>query len=231
MTTTNQNHDYHTIARLIEAAGIVFGEKGYDRTMVKDIADQAQVSPSAVNYHFKGKDNLYYQALNKAVHELFIMPDINAIVTQACLPEEKLKQILALHILALLTTSPDSWSIKLIFREMAMPTQISYDLLGKEVKPLIMTLRQVVAQIMNLPEDHLTVTHGLLFILSQIPFIFQHKSALEAMTPDLKITPDWITGYVENISTACIAGLHAMAKSIANTQKPISKASARKTPN
>jgi len=45
--------------KLISAATLLFAEKGFAATTIKDIADAANVNISLVSYHFQGKENLY----------------------------------------------------------------------------------------------------------------------------------------------------------------------------
>jgi len=52
-----------TRARLIEAGGRLFAEKGFKGVTVRDIAAKAQTHLSALNYHFKTKDALYREVL------------------------------------------------------------------------------------------------------------------------------------------------------------------------
>ncbi len=55
-----------TKARLIEAAGEEFGEKGFLAATVRAICARAGANLAAVNYHFGDKDRLYEQALLEA---------------------------------------------------------------------------------------------------------------------------------------------------------------------
>ena len=43
---------------LIRAAVLLFGEKGYDHTTVRDLIGEAGVNLAAINYHFNGKEGL-----------------------------------------------------------------------------------------------------------------------------------------------------------------------------
>ena len=45
--------------KLKHAAIALFAEKGFHETSVRDIARQAGVNPSLINYHFGGKEELY----------------------------------------------------------------------------------------------------------------------------------------------------------------------------
>jgi AcrR family transcriptional regulator len=52
---------------IIYAATTVFARKGFAETSIQDIADEADVVPTAIYYHFAGKDELYEAALRRAI--------------------------------------------------------------------------------------------------------------------------------------------------------------------
>lgn len=51
--------------KVLEAAAGIFGKKGYNGTSVDDILDRAQVAPSNFYYHFKSKEGLAYEVLDR----------------------------------------------------------------------------------------------------------------------------------------------------------------------
>ena len=55
-----------THARLLETAGHVFAEAGYQAAKVRDICARAGANIAAVNYHFGDKLGLYRQVLRYA---------------------------------------------------------------------------------------------------------------------------------------------------------------------
>src|SRR5437867_9871166 len=55
-----------TKEHLLEVAGQVFAEKGYEEASVRDICTKAGVNVAAVNYHFGGKEKLYVEAVKRA---------------------------------------------------------------------------------------------------------------------------------------------------------------------
>jgi AcrR family transcriptional regulator len=48
-----------TKVKIIDAARVLFADRGFDGTSVRDIAKAADVNLAAINYHFKNKENLY----------------------------------------------------------------------------------------------------------------------------------------------------------------------------
>ena len=58
-----------SVERLMSAAIVLFKAKGVDGTSVREIADLAEVNPSLINYHFGGKEGLYYHILENLGRE------------------------------------------------------------------------------------------------------------------------------------------------------------------
>src|ERR671919_1558359 len=56
----------YTRNNILKAAVALFAERGYDGTSVRAIVSKARVNQAAINYHFKGKDGLYFEVLKTA---------------------------------------------------------------------------------------------------------------------------------------------------------------------
>ena len=63
-----------TKARLLEAAGEEFAEKGFELARVRAICERAGANLAAVNYHFGDKEQLYVEVLREA-HRCGLEPD------------------------------------------------------------------------------------------------------------------------------------------------------------
>ncbi|MFY7992157.1 MAG: TetR/AcrR family transcriptional regulator [Bacteriovoracaceae bacterium] len=65
---TNQTVD--TKEKILEVARVLFADKGFDGTSVRDIAKAAEVNVASVNYHFDSKENLFHEILLKGHSEV-----------------------------------------------------------------------------------------------------------------------------------------------------------------
>ena len=70
-------HDL-TKARLLEAAGEEFAEKGFELARVRAICERAGANLAAINYHFGDKEQLYVEVLREA-HRCGMEPDDRAV--------------------------------------------------------------------------------------------------------------------------------------------------------
>src|SRR5262245_54607202 len=58
-----------TQQRLLQTAGEIFAEKGFEGTTVREICQRAEVNIAAVNYYFRDKGRLYIEAVKQACRE------------------------------------------------------------------------------------------------------------------------------------------------------------------
>ena len=59
-----------TRTRILEAAGKVFADKGFDKATIRDISALAEVNLASVNYHFGSKDALLFEIFRRRTAEL-----------------------------------------------------------------------------------------------------------------------------------------------------------------
>jgi AcrR family transcriptional regulator len=126
------NEDAKT--RLLEAAGPIFAEKGFQAATVREICDRAGVNIASINYYFGDKERLYIETVKearriKADRAPFpVWPDDVA-------PETKLRQFI--HTLLERMLSPDAapWSTRLMMREILDPSSACKELAQEYFRP------------------------------------------------------------------------------------------------
>jgi AcrR family transcriptional regulator len=67
---------------ILHAANIVFGQRGYDTVRIDDVASAAGISKALIYEHFRSKQELYGELMNRAALEM-----LERIVTAASSPE------------------------------------------------------------------------------------------------------------------------------------------------
>jgi TetR/AcrR family transcriptional regulator, regulator of cefoperazone and chloramphenicol sensitivity len=142
-----------TKARLLEAAGEEFAEKGFDAARIRSICRKAGVNLAAVNYHFGDKEQLYRAALLEAHRCGSKMLPASAF--EEGTPAEQLRRyiwhflgnVLALH------AEADRWHYGLMIREMLQPTPALEFLVRESIRPRFERLLGIVRQVCPKAEE------------------------------------------------------------------------------
>jgi len=140
-----------TKARLIEAAGREFAEKGFDQARVRTICERAGANVAAVNYHFGDKEQLYREALLEAyrrggsdkVPKLADGP-----------PSEKLRAFIRFffrHVVAL--KEEDAWQTRMMAREVFSPSAALDEVVQAWIRPRFEMLKSIMREIRPEADD------------------------------------------------------------------------------
>src|SRR5215510_14087217 len=111
-----------TRVELLEAAGHVFAEKGFDRATGKEICERAGANSAAINYYFGGMDGLHAAVLEEANRRLVPLESVTAAIAQKTSARAKLQAIIELVVERLLGPISSSWVLGVISREILLPT-------------------------------------------------------------------------------------------------------------
>jgi AcrR family transcriptional regulator len=140
-TTDDVGHD-STRQRLLEAAEVIFAEKGFKHANVREICQRAGANIAAVNYHFGGKEQLYVETVRHAYQSLSEgapMP-----VWPAETPAEtRFRDFIRTFLKQLLRNPASSSPAMLIMREVTDPTGACREFVEGHVRPLHLTLHGI----------------------------------------------------------------------------------------
>jgi AcrR family transcriptional regulator len=149
----------NTRERIIDAAGEIFAQRGFDSTTVRDICQAAGANVAAVNYYFGDKQRLYIEAVVRAHRwrmERARLPEWSA----ATSPESKLTDFITTFLRRVLTGPDDTWHTRLIMREISHPTEACAELVQSSIRPqfeiLIGILRELLPGDVDDEELHRT---------------------------------------------------------------------------
>jgi AcrR family transcriptional regulator len=69
MARTKVKNQESTPERIMDAAEVLFSKRGYFGASLRDIAKEADVQMSMVNYHFGPKEDLFRKVVERRAHE------------------------------------------------------------------------------------------------------------------------------------------------------------------
>jgi AcrR family transcriptional regulator len=207
-----QEDDHSTRQKLLEAAGQLFAEHGFDRTTGKEICERAGTNTAAVNYHFGGVAGLYAAVVREAQGQLVTAEAMSAAVAGKADARAKLEAILRLFVGILTGPASSSWALRVALREVVDPSPAGAALAEKEVRPKVRILRAVVGELMRLPADHPAVARGCVSVMAPcVLLMIYDRHTLRRAFPDFNLTAGEAEGLVRHLLGYALGGLSAVA--------------------
>ncbi len=135
----------NTRNQILDAAGPVFAEKGFDAT-VREICTTANVNLAAVNYHFGDKQQLYVETVRRAYQLRSTEVPMPSWPTAAN-PREKLTGYISTLITRLVGLDKAPWPTRLLTREVLQPTTACKDLVEEYFRPQFDSLLEILDEV------------------------------------------------------------------------------------
>lgn len=133
--------------RIVDAAGELFAERGFDGTTVRDICQAADANVAAVNYYFGDKQRLYVEAVVRAHRwrmERVKLPEWSADTK----PEQKLADFIKTFIRRVRSGPGDTWHTRLIMREIGNPSAACAELVQSSIRPQFEILLSILSELL-----------------------------------------------------------------------------------
>ena len=201
-----------TQLQLLEAAGQEFAEKGFERTTAKEICERAGTNTAAVNYYFGGIEGLHAAVLEEARNRLFSADAISKAVAGKSDPKAKLEAVLKVVASALTGPLSSSWVFRVLGRELVSPSSM-LETKEKVILPRARLLRQFIAELMKLPEDHPAVARGCVSLMAPIcMLILADRNHLARALPAMGLKPDDAPAIARHMFRYALAGMEAVAR-------------------
>ncbi len=205
-----------TKAQILEAAGEVFAEKGFDRATGKEIAERAGSNSAAVNYYYGGIEGLYTEVLIEAHRRLLTYDKLAALAEGPGEPAEKLTTLIGLITRTITGPSSSSWALRVLSREVLSPSPAFAVLLKQEILPKKLVITGLVGSVLGLPHDHPAVARCALNIMAPFALLLVGSGQvitqiLPGLTP---AEPDAQEAIVEHFQRFALAGLTATAAAL-----------------
>lgn len=209
-----------TREHLLEIAGQVFAEKGYESATGKEICERSHANAAAVVYHFGGLENLYRACLQEARSRFAPSEALAAAVARHTDPKERLTAFIGLMVQRLSGPTASSWAARLISREMVSPTPIFDEIRSKEMRARKDILQTIVADIAGLPKDHPTVARSCVNIMA--PFgvvLLMGAPRIEKAFPTLSFSPEHADAMTRHMVEYALGGIAAAARALSRQER------------
>ena len=204
-----------TRQKILEVAGQVFAEKGFDRATSKEITELANTNAASVNYYFGSVEELYKAVLHEAASRLITTDSFRRTIESKSDPHAKLYGFVGIFVQALTSPISSSWVLRVISRELVHPTSVTASFKGKERIERIFILKGIVSELMGLPVNHPAVERGCLSIIGPcFMLLICDRPSLQEMFPNLGFAQKDAPSLVNHLAEYALAGIASIVNEI-----------------
>jgi AcrR family transcriptional regulator len=196
--------------RLLEAAGEIFAEQGYESATIRDISARAGANVAAVNYYFRDKLGLYKAVIRESICAL----EMNLAPAPADhpTPEDAFRAFVAAMVRRVCRAGLDRQrDLDIMIHELAKPTAGLPVIVEESIAPRYSLLRAIISEIVHLPPDHDTVRLCAHSVIGQLVHYAHSRPVLAHVWPDMQFTPDQVDQIARHISEFSLAGLTSIS--------------------
>jgi AcrR family transcriptional regulator len=194
-----------TRTKLLDSAGQVFAESGYQAATVREICTRAGVNVALVNYHFGDKLELYAAVLRHSIGApgsgKFEWPETSGT------GEHQLHDIILAMLQKIARPLRPSWHYQLMIHEIAQPTPAMASVINETMLPLYDRVRTIVGGMIDRPiDDDKTrlCTHS---VMAQVLHYIHSRRVNAQLWPALELTPERISEIAQHITDFSMAYL------------------------
>jgi AcrR family transcriptional regulator len=199
-----------TRTKLLDAAGQVFAESGFQTATVREICARAGVNIALVNYHFGDKLELYTEVLRHSVGA-----SGNGIINQAlhstAPPEEAFRELIHAMLLRVCRADRPGWHFRLMMHEFAQPTPAMASVIDETMRPVYDRFRELIGIMLDLPADHDQVRLATHSVIAQVVHYVHARHVVSRVWPELELNPERIAQIATHIADFSLAGIRSLA--------------------
>jgi AcrR family transcriptional regulator len=210
-----------TRSKLLDAAGQVFAESGFQGATVREICARAGVNIALVNYHFGDKLELYTEVLRCSIG-----PSGDGIINKApgtASAEKAFRDLIHAMLLRIFGADRPAWHFRLMMHELAQPTPAMASVIDETMRPVYDRFRVLIGSMLDLPPGHDQVRLSTHSVIAQVVHYVHARHVVSRFWPELELNPERIAQIANHIADFSLAGLRQIA------QKPVRSARAQIT--
>ena len=196
--------------RLLDAALLLFAEKGFAKTSTREIAHAAQVNIASISYYFGDKAGLYRAVFQDPRSNPG--PDLALLNHQATSLEAVLRAVVLGFTESLKQGDLVQCCMRLHFREMLEPTGVWQDEINNTILPLHTALVNTLSKQLGVDEADDDI-HRLALSITGLGLMVQVSTDCTAvLRPALIATPEAVDAYADRLVAYALAMVECEAR-------------------
>jgi TetR/AcrR family transcriptional regulator, regulator of cefoperazone and chloramphenicol sensitivity len=188
-----------TREKLLEVAGRVFADRGYQVATIREICVRAGANVAAINYHFGDKLGLYTEVLHQSVRAAQIEAVRNAL-DQEVPPEDILRAVIRARLRGVWRRDLPDWHVRILAHELALPTPALRRLINTVARPIYKRLLDLIGAMIGLPPNDDKTRLCANSVVGQILAYVLAGPLLAGVWPELKMTPEQVERIADHIA-------------------------------
>ncbi len=173
-----------TRAKLIEAAGQLFAEKGFNGVTVRDIAKAADTHLSALNYHFRTKEALYHEVLIEACKADSVSAEDKEFLLKSD-PGEALFLFVKESLLEYRKQTASNWRLVLVARECREPSHEFGEVSKVYFEPETNFLAKLIGRVVRKPSVDHHVRFAVMSLIALLETFGLYRHLIDVVSPGL----------------------------------------------
>ncbi len=197
----------HTRNAILKAAVALFAERGYDGTSIRAIVSKARVNQAAINYHFKGKDGLYFEVLKVAFEGYLRLDNFDPEQLKDLPREEALHSFVHQQLRPLLAREQMSRYIRIFAWENVRPSKVLTNFVKTGAMPFLASATDLVRRFLPPETSDQDAMNAAIALMGQCSIFVRNREQFAKPPFSLKIDEAYVARLTDFISDLALKGM------------------------
>ena len=199
--------DQSTRERILEVAGPLFAEKGFEGATVRDICEVADANIASVNYHFGGKSKLYIEVVGRAIESRTRLIPMDGGLPGDAPADQRLRAFVHAFLKRRFDRASPSWRGELLAREMRSSTEIVRPMVRKNWRRNTQLLVSVVKDLLGGKAEPEDIDMCVSSVIGQILFYFHGHHARSSKSRSGSMNEQALQKLADHIAQFSLGGI------------------------
>ena len=192
---------------ILKAAVALFAERGYDGTSIRAIVAKARVNQAAINYHFKGKEGLYFEVLKVAFEGYLRLDNFDPERLKDLPREEALRSFVYQQLRPLLARDQMSRYIRIFAWENVRPSKVLTNFVKTGAMPFLASATELVRRFLPPETSDVNAMCAAIALMGQCSIFVRNREQFAKPPFDFTIDEAFVTRLADFISELALKGI------------------------
>ena len=197
----------YTRQNILKAAIALFAERGYDGTSIRAIVSKARVNQAAINYHFKGKEGLYFEVLKVAFEGYLRLDNFDLERLKDMPREQALRSFVHQQLRPLLARDQMSRYIRIFAWENVRPSKVLTNFVSTGAMPFLAGATELVRRFLPADTSDQDAMCAAISLMGQCSVFVRNREQFTKPPFNLKIDEAFVARLTDFISDLALKGM------------------------